>query len=398
MESHNRPRQHDHDFTSSLHLLATLLPCHRQPMPKAGPPARRTTLLPMTEPAALSIRDPRRWEITPLDKSLVFFRSGQIISNQLRGERFSHDAQLELFADQEGFCKNILQKLPEGVREDVIRAGVQVIGFDLSVPQQRAFNAALHLIHASGGKHRRIVFSPEDWFWACEIQEHKVQTRKWSQTSSYERRDSIQALIDLAQMPHLLYYQQHNEHGFGQTIARFTTLWKLEISVPTGIRRVDQSTRATTADAVGAITFALEFDEVFFEGRDQAYFWKPWGLHQRLDMAQTAVRKRPGALYNFVDFLFAEAGKKRLPSQQRQTLDDDPSQPEDPGLIEIQKEINALALQCRLKSAYNSRQWVRIQNTLGLTSLQRPDSSLKSLTQIGPGFGFERSTDSNPTS
>ncbi|NJL31290.1 MAG: hypothetical protein HC898_06460 [Phycisphaerales bacterium] len=95
------------------------------------------------KPSGSNARD---WRPTPIDWSLEFPRSPQHLSNQLRGKRFNADKpQLQLF-------DKTYEDLPEDVRAEVDKHNINVVGFDLSVPQQRAYEAGLYLITATGAR------------------------------------------------------------------------------------------------------------------------------------------------------------------------------------------------------------------------------------------------------
>src|SRR5208337_4069024 len=97
------------------------------------------------------------WTPTPIDWTVGFPRSPQHLSNQLRGKRFNADRpQLELF-DQ------TYENLPADVRAEVDKHNINVVGFDLTVPQQRAYEAGLFLLTATKARAQRIIITPEDW-------------------------------------------------------------------------------------------------------------------------------------------------------------------------------------------------------------------------------------------
>lgn len=287
--------------------------------------------------------DPR-WDIQPLDWSVSFPRSPQHLSNQLRGKRIS--SQLELFED-------IYSGLKPEIQREVREKDISVVGFDLTVNQQRSYEGGLRLLACSNYQSRRVVITPDDWFRAYDLEKRETN-RGWKEISGQERHDALAALIELAGMPWLVSYKKQ-ENGRWYLIQRMATLWKVELKSPLGDISVD--TGKVTPDRISQIEkIAIEFDDVWFDQREQYYFYKPARLYTRIALTLPGkIKRQPQHLHTFLDWIFAEAGRLRVLHK---------NQPPEKCLWDIRSPWMDLARQCRMDRQLEHRNYKRVQQAL----------------------------------
>lgn len=288
--------------------------------------------------------DDTRWQPQRLDWSVSFPRSPQHLSNQLRGKRFS--SQLELFED-------VFNELRPEIQKEVREKSISVVGFDLSINQQRAYESGLRLLACSNYQARRLVITPDDWFRAYDLERRRT-SRGWMEISGQERWDSIAALIGLAGMPWLVSYKKQ-EHGKWYLIQRVATLWRIELKTLVGNVNVNHDT--LTPDRISQIErIAIEFDDVWFDQREQYYFYKPARLYTRIALTLPGkVRRQPQHLHPFLDWIFAEAGRLRVLHKH---------EPEEQQSWTISSPWMELAQQCRLGRQMEHRNYKRVQKSL----------------------------------
>lgn len=285
-----------------------------------------------------------RWDLQRLDWSVSFPRSPQHLSNQLRGKRVS--SQLELFDEVYGTLK------PE-IRQMVEEKAISVVGLDLKINQQRGYEAGLRLLASSNYQSRRVVVTPQDWLRAYDLQPRET-SRGWKEISGQERADAFAALISLAGMPCLISYRKQ-ENNRWYLIERVTTLWKVEIKTLLGDQNIEPA--KLTPDRISDIEkIAIEFDDVWFDQREQYYFYKPACLYTRLALTLPGkIRRQPEHLHPFLDWIFSEAGRLRVLHKH---------EPEEQRSWVISSPWIDLAYQCRMTRQLEHRNYKRVQQAL----------------------------------
>ena len=300
------------------------------------------------------------WTPTPLNWSVEFPRSPQHLSNQLRGKRFySERLQLDLF-------DTTYQKLPAEIRADVDKHNISVVGFDLTIPQQRALDSALFLLTASGAKSQRIVFSPDDWLRAYGLEKRQRSTRGWSEVSSFERDEAFAALVSLGVLPWLIQYQSQVNGKWGE-VTRVAPLWLCAtrrddpLPTPSSARVLNPEDIAPLVHKFkNADLIELQFNEIFMDQSDCYYFYKPAHLYQRLSLVISGnMRRRNRHLHAFMDWIFSEVGRIRVAEKQAKADQGEAYAPRSDW--SFSEELAALALQLRMTAQVSKRNWSRIR-------------------------------------
>jgi len=316
---------------------------------------------PQSQPSPLE--KGKDWTATPIDWTVGFPRTPQHLSNQLRGKRFNADQpQLELF-------DSTYRNLPDDIRKDVDKHSIAVVGFDLSISQQRAYEAGLFLLTASGTKSQRIVFTPDDWLRAYGVQKRERNTRNKSEMSSYERDEAFAALISLGMMPWLIQYHSF-ANGKWHEVTRVAPLW-LCATQKDSQRPLPRSARALTAEDIAPLiqTFKssslieLEYNPIWFDQHDSFYFYKPAHLYQRISLAISGnARRHNKHTHAFLDWIFSEVGRIRVDERHRQQEEGANYNPRADWTFA--ESLIALALQLRMTAQVSKRNWNRIKSTI----------------------------------
>jgi len=303
------------------------------------------------------------WTPTPIDWTVGFPRSPRHLSNQLRGKRFNADQpQLELF-------DNTYRNLPADIRKDVDKHSIAVVGFDLSIPQQRAYEAGLFLLTATRVKSQRIVFTPDDWLRAYGVQKRQRNTRNKSEMSSYERDEAFAALVSLGMLPWLIQYHTL-VNGKWHEVTRVAPLW-LCATQKDSQRPLPRSARALTPEDIAPLIqnfknanlIELEFNPIWYDQHDSFYFYKPAMLYQRISLAISGnARRHNKHTHAFLDWIFSEVGHIRLEEGRRQA--EAPTNYVPRTDWSFSEELVALALQLRMTSQVSKRNWNRIKSAI----------------------------------
>jgi hypothetical protein len=306
------------------------------------------------------------WTPTPIDWTTEFPRSPQHLSNQLRGKRFNADRpQLQLFDDT-------YHNLPAEVRQDVDKHNIAVVGFDLSIAQQRAYDAALYLITASGAKAQRIVVTPEEWLRAYGVEARQRNTRDRPEMSSYERDEAFTALASLGLMPWLISYDALVD-GRWKTRQEVATLWQCgtekdkdaqQPDLPSARPLTPQDIVSVVQNLKGAERISVRFHDIWFDQHDSFYFYKPAHLYQRLGLVLTGnIRRRNKHTHAFIDWVFAEVGRIRVEERHARATQGTQYKPRQSWTFS--EQMTALAIQLRMTAQISKRNWSRIR--AGLT-------------------------------
>lgn len=331
-------------------------------------------------------RDPNKgWLPTPIDWTVEFPRSPQHLSNQLRGKRFNADKpQLQLF-------DHTYHNLPAEVRQDVDKHNIAVIGFDLSVAQQRAYDAALYLITASGAKFQRIVITPAEWLRAYGVETRQRNTRQRAEMSSYERDEAFTALASLGLMPWLISYDALVS-GSWKTRQEVATLWQVgtekdkagsAVERPSARPLTPQDIVSVVQNLKNAERISIKFHDIWFDQHDSFYFYKPAHLYQRLGLALTGnIRRRNKHTHAFLDWIFSEVGRIRVEERHaRATMAEGTYQPRESWTFS--EHLKQLAIQLRMTAQVSKRNWSRIREAL------TDNSVLAQQAQIIQAFQWE---------
>jgi hypothetical protein len=304
----------------------------------------------------------KTWQPTTIDWSVSFPRSPQHLSNQLRGKRFNADKpQLELF-------DRTYESLPADVRRDVDKHNIKVVGFDLSVPQQRAYEAGIYLLTATGSKSPRIVITPNDWVRAYGLQKRERNTRGWSEISSFERDEAFAALVSLGMLPWLIRYHRQVD-GHWSEVTRVAPLWLCGTQRESHVRAPDSARPLTSQDLAplvqnfkNADLIEVEFNPVWFDQHDSFYFYKLAHLHERISLAISGnVRRHNRHVHGFLDWIFSEVGRIRVLEKQQAKGAHPSPRPTDWTFAE---DMTALALQLRMAAQVSKRNWARIRKSI----------------------------------
>jgi hypothetical protein len=285
-----------------------------------------------------------RWQPHSLDWSVQFPRSPQHLSNQLRGKRST--------SERESFDR-VLSDLSPEVRKHVRENAISVVGFDLTVIYQRAYEGALRLLAATNYQLDRIVITPGDWLTAYDVQPRK-DNRGWTTIPTFERWEAFSALLSLAAMPWLISYKK-NDHGKWYQIQRVASLWRVEMRTPIGEHEAING-KITPEQLSRIDRIAIEFDPIFRDQQDSFYFYKPARLYTRIALvAPGKIKRLPRHLHPFLDWIFAEAGRLRVQQKQK---------PRDKRDWMIQTSWTELAQQCRMNAQLAHRNFKRIKQAL----------------------------------
>lgn len=305
------------------------------------------------------------WIPTPIDWTTEFPRSPQHLSNQLRGKRFNADKpQLQLF-------DNTYHNLPAEVRQDVDKHNISVVGFDLSVSLQRAFDTALYLITATGAKSQRIVITPEEWLKAYGVEVRRRNTRDRAEMSSYEREEAFTALASLGLMPWLISYDAL-VNGRWKTRQEVATLWQCGTEKDKDVQQPNRTTAGplTTQDIMSFVQnlksaerISIRFHDIWFDQHDSFYFYKPAHLYQRIGLALTGnIRRRNKHMHAFLDWIFCEVGRIRVEERHAKSTLGESYKPLESWTFS--DSLTSLAIQLRMTAQVSKRNWTRIREAL----------------------------------
>ncbi len=287
------------------------------------------------------------WTPTPIDWTVGFPRSPQHLSNQLRGKRFNADhPQLELF-------ETTYQNLPADIRKDVDKHSIAVVGFDLSISQQRAYEGALFLLTATGNKSQRIVITPDDWVRAYGVQKRERNTRNKSEMSSYERDEAFSALVCLGMLPWLIQYHSFVD-GKWKEVTRVAPLWLCGTQRDSQLPLPRSARPLTPQDIVPLVQnfkstnlIEIEFNPIWFDQHETFYFYKPAHLYQRISLAISGnARRHNKHTHAFLDWIFSEVGRTRVDERHRQAEMGAEYKPREDWTFS--EEMTALAIQLRM--------------------------------------------------
>ena len=313
----------------------------------------------------IPIDDNREWQRTPIDWSIGFPRSSQHLSNQLRAKKFNADRpQLDLFDDT-------YRKLPAEVRRDVDKHNIAVLGFSLSVAQQRAYEAALYLITATGYKTQRIVITPDEWLKAYGVEVRQRNTRDRAEMSSYEREEAFTALASLGVMPWLISYDRMVD-GRWKSRQEVATLWQCGtekdqdaqfLEGPAAKPVTPQDVAYIVQSLKDAERISIKFHDIWFDQHQSFYFYKPAHLYQRLGLAISgSIRRRNRHTHAFIDWIFSEVGRIRVDEKQKKASLGETYQPRE--VWTFAEELTPLALQLRMTAQVSKRNWSRIRESI----------------------------------
>lgn len=169
-----------------------------------------------------------------------------------------------------------------------------------------------------------------------------------------------------------------NVRSVGYLILRVATLWRVETKTPLGdAGRLDPE--KTSPEQLSQIErIAIEFDDVWFDQRDQYYFYKPARLYTRLSLAVPGkIRRQPQHLHPFLDWIFSEAGRLRVEQKDRPSAE---------RTWTLTAPWVELAHQCRMTRQLEHRNYKHVHATL------KESAELARTAQIITGYAFDGET------
>ncbi len=276
---------------------------------------------------------------------MTYLRQSHNLSNSLLGKPL-HSAQPTLF--DEWLEKQTPETQARADRE------IQLIGFDLEPPEQRAVEATLKLIAREGYKTSRLSFTLPEWLAAYGVDKY-LNANSRMDYSGKEKVQAITALQSVALRSGIIMYSRKNEDGTYNTVDTTGPLWTL-IRGFEGLSK-DEVTALTEGKMTEALTrkmqgFVMEANPIFLSEQDALYFYRPADLWQRMQAAlanDVIGRRTPPHLYNFLTWLFSQAGLKRGEWERTQ----------EPTLT-LKVSFDNLARQCRLHKELDAGRSKRI--------------------------------------
>ena len=287
------------------------------------------------------------------------------ICGEFASAHFNADRpQLQLFDDT-------YHNLSAEVRQEVDKHNIAALGFDLSIAHQRAYDAALYLITATGAKAQRIVITPEEWLRAYGVEARQRNTRGRAEMSSYERDEAFTALASLGLMPWLISYDAQVA-GKWKTRQEVAPLWQCgtEKDMET-LHPGHSSARPLTPQDILSVVQNLKnaqrisilFHDIWFDQTESFYFYKPAHLYQRLGLALTGnIRRRNKHTHAFIDWIFAEVGRIRVEERHHRPAGGETTTPQETWTFS--ENLTALAIQLRMTAQVSKRNWTRIREAL----------------------------------
>jgi hypothetical protein len=312
------------------------------------------------------------WKLTPLNWNVAFPRSPQHLSNQLRGKQTTDQSpQLDLF-------DTIRKDLSLDDQRELAESKVDVIGFNLTPPQQRAYEAALFLVNASGRHQRRIVITPEDWLRAYGLRAYGRERDgyTWSENASKDKNEAFAALLHLGMLPWFITYETVID-GEKRMVRRVAPLWSVAVPIGSSTNQpplpgISPMTRESVRDHIHNMSetekIAIEFDPIWIDQTDNNYFFKFPNLFERVSLAisRTPYRRQPKNVLVFLDWVFSKAGEIRRAESRRKETEGDAYVPRKEWVI--RDDMTSIALQCRMIEAVKARQGKRIRESLEMSA------------------------------
>ena len=280
-------------------------------------------------------------------RETTFLRQSHNLSNSLLGKP-AHTAQPTLFGDW-------LEKQTAEIKRRVADSQIQLIGFDLAAPEQRAVEATLKLIAREGYRTRRLSFTLPEWLAAYGVEKYLNANAKMDY-SGKEKLQALAALQSVASRSGLILYSRRNEDGTYNAVDSVGPLWTLVRGFE-GLSAAELSIleegKMTEAMSGKLQAFVMEANPIFLGDQTALYFYRPADLWQRMQAALSGgdgIGKRtPAHLYNFLTWLFSQAGLRRGDWERTQ----------EPTLT-LKASFEHLARQCRLHKELDAGRAKRI--------------------------------------
>ena len=276
-----------------------------------------------------------------------YARMGTHLVNQLLGRR--NTQRFEAFDE-------LLPQLKPQTKLHPQFDSIQVVGFDLSVDQQRALQAGLKILRSPFCDHLRAVISRKDWLDAFALPMHGRQS---DHGGGDDARRAFQALEDLASKVWLIYYERQNPDGTWTIIEEpGARLW----SIRQQYDFLSDEERRLLTDARDAPNIPPEIEnklqaiEITYHPTwlDQArqYYTKvPLHLHTQYYLLRR--RKRPPKhVYNFTLWVIDQMTRKYLAARNQG------------GDWRVSISTMELAQLCRMQPYLEKRQNARIKAAL----------------------------------
>ncbi|MBV9490052.1 MAG: hypothetical protein JO069_10060 [Verrucomicrobia bacterium] len=275
-----------------------------------------------------------------------YARMGTHLVNQLLGRR--NTQRFEAFDE-------LLPQLKPQTKLHPQFDSIQVVGFDLTVDQQRALQAGLKILRSPFCDHLRAVISRKDWLDAFALPMHGRQS---DHGGGDDARRAFQALEDLASKVWLIYYERQNPDGTWTVIEEpGARLWSIRQQYDF---LSDEERRLLTDVAAPNIPPEIEnklqaieitYHPIWLDQARQYYTKVPLHLHTQYYLLRR--RKRPPKhVYNFTLWVIDQMTRKYLANRNQG------------GDWRVSISTVELAQLCRMQPYLEKRQNARIKAAL----------------------------------
>ena len=263
-------------------------------------------------------------------EDMKYLRQSHNLSNNLLGKA-TPNAQPTLFGDWTA-------QLSEDERAKCLDEKIELIGFDLLAAEQRAVEAVLKLVARGGYKTAKLTFGLDEWLEAYGVEKFLNEKKGWLNQSGKEREQALRALETVGLRSGVILHSRRRPNGNYDVIRSIGPLWKIDEGFQ-DLSEEEKSTlqtgKVTPQIAAKLKAFIVTLNEVFFCEPDTPYFYKPADLWNRMQTALGSGSRTPAHTYNFLTWLFSQAGLQRGHHN-----------PANPLTLTI--SFNDLAQQCRL--------------------------------------------------
>jgi hypothetical protein len=274
----------------------------------------------------------RRNEATKKGEDVEYLRQSHNLSNNLLGKA-TPNAQPTLFEDWAA-------QLTDDERAKCLDEKIELIGFDLLASEQRAVEAVLKLVARNSYQTTKLKFGLNEWLEAYGVEKFLNEKKGWLNQSGKEREQALRALETVGLRSGVILYSRRKPNGNYDVIRSIGPLWKIDEGFQ-DLSEEEKSTlqtgKVTPQIAAKLKAFIVTVNEVFFCDPETPYFYKPADLWNRMQTALGAGSRTPAHTYNFLTWLFSQAGLQRGHHN--------PAEP-----LTLSISFDDLARQCRLHS------------------------------------------------
>ena len=273
-----------------------------------------------------------------------FARMGTHLVNQLLGRRNSK--QLELFS-------HLVPQLKPETKLHAQFDSIRVVGFDLTVDQQRALQAGLSILNSPLCKNLRAIISRKDWLDAFGL---PVNNRQSDRQGGDDLRRAFQALDDLGTKVWLIYYERQNQDGSWKIVeepgAKLLSLRREYDFLTADERDHIDEIRHTPHIQDKLQSIEIAFHPIWLDQAREYYTKIPLHLHTQYYLLRRS-KKPPKHVYNFTIWVIDQMTRKYLASRNSQGGD-----------WRVSISTLDLAHLCRMQSYIEKRQNNRIYEAL----------------------------------